>query len=118
MRTGITAHLRPDRKRLSAIVCDRNSPQKQLWRARIVLATAEGLGTAAIMREAGVSKAAVWRWQQRFMEEGVEGPLSDKTRPARVPKLTDEVADRIVRRLALIPQRNRSAMMTSAGGGN
>jgi hypothetical protein len=59
MRTGITVHLSPiDRKRLSAIVYDRNSPQKQVWRARIVLAMADGLGTVAIMREAGVSKTA------------------------------------------------------------
>jgi hypothetical protein len=64
--------------------------------ARIVLATADGLGTAAIMRTAGVSKTAVWRWQARFMEEGVPGLLHDKTRPARVPKRADEVAERIV----------------------
>jgi len=97
MRTGITIHLNPtDRKHLQVIVDDRNSPQKYVWRARIVLATADGLGTAAIMRTAGVSKTAVWRWQARFMEEGVPGLLHDKTRPARVPKLADEVAERIV----------------------
>ena len=74
MRNGITVHLNPtDRKRLQVIVDDRNSPQKHVWRARIVLATADGLGTAAIMRAAGVSKTAVWRWQARFMEEGVPG---------------------------------------------
>ena len=78
MRTGITVHLNPtDRKRLQVIVDDRNSPQKHVWRARIVLATADGLGTAAIMRTAGVSKTAVWRWQARFMEEGVPGLLHD-----------------------------------------
>jgi hypothetical protein len=71
MRTGITVHpSQADRKRLRAIVDDRNSPQKHVWRARIVLATAAGLGTVAIMRTAGVSKTAVWRWQERFMAEG------------------------------------------------
>jgi hypothetical protein len=34
-----------DRGRLEAVVADRNSPQKHVWRARIVLATADGLGT-------------------------------------------------------------------------
>jgi len=97
MRTGITVNLSPtDRKRLQAVVDNRNSPQKHVWRARIVLATADGLGTAAIMRAAGVSKTAVWRWQERFMAQGVHGLLRDKTRPARVPKLADEVAERIV----------------------
>ena len=97
MRTGVTVHLSPtDRKRLRAIVDDRNSLQKHVWRARIVLATAEGLGTAAIMRTAGVSKTAVWRWQARFMEEGLEGLLRDKTRPPGTPRLPEDVADRVV----------------------
>jgi transposase len=97
MRTGVTVHPNPtDRKRLRAIVDDRNSRQKHVWRARIVLATADGLGTAAIMRTAGVSKTVVWRWQARFMEEGVAGLLRDKTRPARVPRLADVAAERIV----------------------
>ena len=97
MRTGVTVHLSPtDRKRLQAIVDDRNSPQKHVWRARIVLATADGLGTAAIMRTADVSKTAVWRWQERFMAEGVDGLLRDKTRPSRVPRLAEEIAERIV----------------------
>ena len=97
MRTGITVHLSPtDRKRLRAIVDDRNSPQKHVWRAKIVLATADGLGTLEIMRTAGVSKTAVWRWQARFMDEGVDGLLRDKTRPPGTPRLTEDVADRIV----------------------
>jgi transposase len=97
MRTGVTVHLDPaDRKRVQAIINDRNSPQKHVWRARVVLASADGLGTAAIMSRAGVSKTAVWRWQERFMLEGVAGLLRDKTRPARVPRLADDVADRIV----------------------
>ena len=35
-----------DRARLKAIVADRNSPQKHVWRARIILLTAAALGTA------------------------------------------------------------------------
>src|ERR1700709_1591835 len=97
MRTGVTVYLSPtDRERLRAIVDDRNSPQKHVWRAQIVLATADGLGTAEIMRTARVSKTAVWRWQERFMTQGVDGLLRDKTRPARVPKLADDIAERIV----------------------
>jgi transposase len=97
MRTGIsidvTAH---DRERLLAIVSDRNSPQKHVWRARIVLLTADGRGTAEIMRQAGVAKTAVWRWQERFMQAGVDGLLRDKTRPSRIPPLSPEVVERVV----------------------
>jgi hypothetical protein len=74
MPTGITVHLSPtDRKRLQAIVDDRNTAQKYVWRARIALATADALGTTAIMRTAGVSQTALWRWQERFMAQGVDG---------------------------------------------
>ena len=60
MREGISIGVSAaDRERLAAVVADRNSPQKHVWRARIILATAEGCGTAAIMRRAGVSKPCV-----------------------------------------------------------
>jgi len=82
MRTGISIDVSAeDRRRLEAVVADRNTPQKHVWRPRIVLLTSEGAGTATIMREAGVSKTAAWRWQERFMAEGVDGLLRDKTRP-------------------------------------
>jgi Homeodomain-like domain len=97
MRTGVVVHLSPtDRKRLRSIVDDRNSLQKHVWRARIVLATADGVGTVEIMRTAGISKTAVWRWQARFMDEGVEGLLRDKTRPPGTPRVPLDVAERVV----------------------
>ena len=88
MRTGIKVQVSAaDRIQLDAIVADRNAPQKHVWRAQIVLLTADGCGTAEIMRDAGVSKTAVWRWQERFMTDGVAGLLRDKTRPSRIPPL-------------------------------
>ena len=63
---------------------------------RIVLLSATGMGTNAIMRETGKSKTCVWRWQERFAEEGIEGLLRDKTRPSRIAPLPPEVAERVV----------------------
>ena len=102
MRTGITVEVSAaDRRRLAAIAADRNSPQKHVWRAQIVLLTAEGCGTAEIMRRADASKTTVWRWQERYMMEGVAGLLRDKTRSPCIPPLTAEVeADVISRTLA------------------
>ena len=97
MRTGIIVKVTAaERDRLKAIVADRSSPQKHVWRAGIVLATAEGLGTVAIMQRTAKSKTAVWRWQERFAQEGVDGLLRDKTRPSRVKPFGPEVAERIV----------------------
>jgi len=45
MREGIIIEVNAaDRERLAAVVADRNSPQKHVWQARIILATAEGCG--------------------------------------------------------------------------
>jgi hypothetical protein len=73
-----------------AIVTDRNSPQKHVWRAHIVLLSADGCGTMEITRRTGTSKTSVWRWQDRFLAEGVPGLLRDKIRPASIPPLGAE----------------------------
>ena len=85
-----------DRRRLEALVGDRNVAQKHVWRARIVLHSADGIGTNGIMRRTGKSKTCVWRWQERFAQEGYDGLLRDKTRPSRIPPLGPEVAERVV----------------------
>ena len=92
MRPGISIILSPaDRRRLEALVGDRNVAQKHVWRARIVLHSADGIGTNGIMRRTGKSKTCVWRWQERFAQEGYDGLLRDKTRPSRIPPLGPEV---------------------------
>jgi transposase len=97
MRTGISITLKAsDRRRLHALIRDRNAPQKHVWRAEIVLLSASGLSTNEIMRQAAKSKTCVWRWQERFMEEGFDGLLRDKSRPSRIAPLGREVAERVV----------------------
>jgi transposase len=93
MRAGIVVNVtRADRHRLEAIRSDRSAPQKHVWRANIILATADGCGTAEIMRRSGKSKPVVWRWQARFMAEGVAGLTRDKTRkPGKQPLPTTTV---------------------------
>ncbi len=97
MRTGITIEVgSSDRLRLEGIAGDRCAAQKHVWRAAIILLSADGIGTHENMRRTGKSKTCVWRWQERFMEEGVEGLLRDKTRPSRIPPLPPDVAERVV----------------------
>jgi transposase len=97
MRKGIEVRLGPgDRHRLEAIVGSGNSPQKHVWRARIVLLSADGLGTMAIQRRTGKAKPTIWRWQARFMGEGVDGLLHEATRPAGKPPLPVTTIERVV----------------------
>ena len=86
-----------DRARLAAIVADRNRPQKHVWRAQVVLLTGDRLGTNEIMRRTGLGKPSVWRWQERYIEAGVDGLLRDKTRPSRIPRLPDERVAEVIR---------------------
>jgi hypothetical protein len=54
------------------------------------------VGTNEIRRQTGTSKTCVWRWRARFMSDGIEGLLREKTRPGRIAPLSDEVAAQIV----------------------
>jgi hypothetical protein len=57
-----------DRERLAAVIGSGNSPQKHMWRVRIVLVSGEQLGTMA--RKTGKGKPMIWRWRARFMAKG------------------------------------------------
>ena len=113
MRRGIAFEVTAsDRARLEAIVADRNRPQKHVWRAKIILLSHAGCGTAGIMRRTGKAKTCVWRWQERFMREGVEGLLRDKTRPSRKPSLSQETMLRVIE-LTLGPPPGEATHWTS-----
>jgi len=112
MRMGMEiAATGPDKERLEAIVSGRSSPQKHVWRARIILLTAQSLGTHAIMAATGKSKPCVWRWQERFMAEGVEGLLRDKTQPPSIAPLDATVIGMVVK-LTLEPPTHEATHWT------
>ena len=96
-RSDIGLYLGPaDRAELQALTTNRNTPRKLVWRAGIVLATADGHGTFEIMQRTGMSKPTVWRWQARYLDEGVAGLKRDKTRPSRVLPLPMETRLKVI----------------------
>jgi transposase len=48
------------------------------------------------MRSANLSKPTVWRWQTRYLDEGIDGLRRDKTRPSRVPPLLRETRLKVI----------------------
>ena len=82
--------------RLERIVADRNSRQKHVYRARIVLLAGEGLGSTRVARAVGKSEPTVRRWLARFAAEGVDGLLHDATRPSGKPPLPKRTVERVV----------------------
>ena len=89
-----------ERARLANLIADRNTPAKVIWRARIVLLSADGETVKAICRATGKSKPCVWRWQRRFAEDGVDGIVRDKTRPPGRKPLSAETKARVLARTA------------------
>src|ERR1700686_4144331 len=123
MRAGIVVNVtQADRHRLEAIISDRSAPQKHVWRANIILATADGCGTAEIMRRSGKAKPVVWTWQARFMAGGVKGLLRENPESPGKPPLSTDTVQRVVD-LALGPPPGEATHWTgrmlakAAGGG-
>lgn len=85
-----------DRERLERLVRDRNTAQKVVWRARIVLLAGDGLTAEAIAAAVGKSLLTVRRWRRRYQAKGVDGLLKDATRPSRVKPLTAEKIKQVV----------------------
>jgi transposase len=124
MRAGISLIVTPAvRRRLKAVARNRNSPQKHVWRAKIILLSADGVGTNEIMRQTGTSKTCVWRWQERFMAEGFDG-LTQRDPPAETthwtaPMMATEIGisvssvQRIWRAHGLQPHRVRQFKLSN-----
>ena len=85
-----------DRQWLEEITRDRNRQCKHIERAQVILASAGGGPVQQIATQVGVSRPMVWRWQQRFAEEGVDGLLHDKTRRPGKPPIAAETVARVV----------------------
>ena len=85
-----------DRARLDGWVAARNTPQKLVWRARIILLWAQGAGVTETVRATGKTKRTVYRWRERYVARGAAGLERDATRPGRKPPLTAPMIERVV----------------------
>jgi hypothetical protein len=73
-----------DRHALTVIVTDRNGPQKHVWRAQIVLLTADGCGTMELTRRTGTSKTLVCRASRHLAPKWRRAWLPPRRRRLRV----------------------------------
>src|SRR2546421_7824320 len=86
-----------DRERLERLVRDRNTPQKIVWRSRIVLLAGDGIGAVEVATRVGKSVLTVRRWRRRYSAKGVEGLLKDATRPPGRTPLTARKIQQVVK---------------------
>src|SRR5260370_18516512 len=97
MKTQACIWLSPeDQATLEGWVADRNTPQKLVWRSRIVLMSAAGAGKMAIVRAVGKCKRTVDRWQRRYMARALAGLNRAAPRPGRKPPLAASVIEKVV----------------------
>lgn len=85
-----------DRERLERLIRDRNTPQKVVWRARIVLAAGSGAKAGEIAGLVSKSAPTIRRWRRRFVAKGVDGLLRDASRPPRLKPLPAKKVQQVI----------------------
>jgi transposase len=80
------------------------TPQRDVWRARIVLLAADGASTRSIARTVGVEEAVVSTWRHRFADQGLEG-LQERKRSGKPRSYTAETDKRILKVLDEAPPK-------------
>src|SRR6516162_10102035 len=86
---------RKDRAVLEARLRASTTPQRDVFRARIVLLAAQGRSTRSIARELQTMPRTVSLWRGRYAREGLAG-LEERQRPGLKPKYGEETGRRIL----------------------
>src|SRR3954468_11763525 len=84
-----------ERERLQSRATRARSQSLLARRARVVLASAEGLDNKAVARKLRVSLGMVGKWRSRFLEARLEG-LYDEPRPGAPRKVSDAQVENVI----------------------
>jgi transposase/transposase-like protein len=90
-----------DRVQLQSLVRARSMPHALVRRARIVLASGDGLSNREVARRCGVSAPVVSHWRRRYRQHGLAG-LHDELRAGR-PRTHDD--EQIAELIKLVVER-------------
>ena len=82
---------------LNGIAQSATLPYALVVRARMILASAEGLTNSAVARRCGVTQQTVGKWRRRFRAAGIEG-LHDELRPGRPRTYDDDKVAAVISR--------------------
>jgi len=90
------SYLQRDKQELLRLARGRNTAQKVVLRAKIVLKIIEGLKKKHIAEQLDTSRPTVNLWVKRYMKGGIEAILVDAPRPGRKPKTPEEKEKNII----------------------
>ena len=88
-KTSLTIHLTPtERRTLLAWQRATTISAGRARRGRMILLVAEGVSITAVAAKVGITRRFVYKWVQRFLEQGVEGLADNPGRGGsrRVPR--------------------------------
>jgi len=84
-----------ERERLQSLAHRARSQSLLARRARVVLASADGLDNKSVARKLRVSLGMVGKWRSRFLESRLEG-LYDEPRPGAPRKVSDSQVEEVI----------------------
>jgi len=87
-----------ERAELEHVVRSRRLPHGVVTRAKIILFSADGVGTAEIARRCDVSRPTISLWRQRFRDHGLAG-LHTELRTGRPRTIDDERVAELVNKV-------------------
>jgi transposase len=82
-------------RELQTLIKSSKAPQREVRRARIILARAEGHSQQQTAALVGVNRPVVAKWEARFMKSGVPG-LTEARRSGRKPTIAAQIRAEII----------------------
>ena len=101
------------RRTLESWIAARNSPQKVVFRSRLVLLAASGLANRRVAQELNTSRPTVILWRQRFLEGGPAALVEEAPGRGRKPQITAQKIKQIVE--ATLHSKPKAATHWSVG---
>lgn len=87
-----------ERAELERLIQGRNTAQKVVLRARIVLLTADDVPSSEIVERLNTTYPTITRWRRRYREQGTEGLRTDAPRSGRKPRVSAEQVSEVIER--------------------
>ena len=85
-----------EKQELLKLIKGRNTKQKVVLRAKIIMRLAEGKKKTNISKELNINRNTIYLWEKRYTSGGVESILKDASRPGRKPKIDGDKKKEII----------------------
>lgn len=95
-KTKAMPFTKEEREQVQRLARGRNTAQKVVLRARIVLKKMEGLSQEVIAEHLGTSRVTVGLWLKRYQNGSIPALLKDASRSGRIPQLSEEKEKKII----------------------